>query len=100
MVDFITKKIGLTRRDDNSFRKNFILSPEFNLQELSLTYNSENFYPILYGIGGEDDRGLVVGLIPTLSFSQYRSLDKYYENFDPTRLVEYYEDPNFYNEVD
>ena len=100
VIDFMTRRIGLIKKNHASFKKNYILSPEFNLQDLSLTYNSEAFYPILFGIGGEDDRGLTVGLIPYLTPSQFRSLRPTLDiNFDYTNLENYYQNPNFYENV-
>lgn len=69
--DYYEKEINLISRDSDGFRKGFLLTPEFNLQDLSLNYNNEEFYPILYVGGGEDENGLTVGLVPYLTYEQY-----------------------------
>ena len=75
-IDYTNKTLRFRSKDSDYFRKNYVLSPEFNLQDLSLNYNSETFYPLFFVTGGEDDLGLSVGIIPYLSYNQYTAIKK------------------------
>lgn len=74
-VDYNNLTLDFISKDDDSFRKNLVLSPEFNLQDLSLDYNSDSFYPILFVHGGEDEFGLSVGMIPYLRNINYKRIE-------------------------
>jgi hypothetical protein len=67
---------------------------EDGLQDLSLDYNGEEFYTLLFVDGGEDDFGFSVGLTPTLPDS--------FVNFDwdnaPDLLVADWLDQDYYNQ--
>jgi hypothetical protein len=97
--------VDLISRNDDFFRKNYILSPEFNLKDLSLTYSGDEFYPILYVTGGQDEFGLATTLIPFLTYKQYLILKDYFEEKDSNEELlnvidfEEYEN-NFYDSVD
>ena len=65
-INYANKIIRFYSKDDPIFIKNYKLSPNLNLEDLSLDYNGDEFYSLLYVEGGEDDYGLNVGLTPTL----------------------------------
>lgn len=69
-----TKELELVFKQDGRFKKNFFLSPYFNLQDLSLSYQSENHYPIYNVLGGKDENGFFINMIPLLNYSQYSLL--------------------------
>src|SRR5690554_693733 len=64
--DYENKKISFIKKDSDRYRKNYVLSPDVNLENLSLDYNGDEFYSILHVTGGEDEYGLSVGLTPTI----------------------------------
>jgi len=45
------------------------LSPEYNLQDVSIDINTENFAPLLFVSGAEDEYELSVGIVPTIPAS-------------------------------
>lgn len=71
-IDYDSKTIRFRDRGSDFFKKNYTLSPDFNLQELNLNYNSDSFFPLFFITGGEDDFGLSIGIVPSLSYSQYK----------------------------
>lgn len=73
-IDYDSKTIRFRDRGSDFFKKNYTLSPDFNLQELNLNYNSDSFFPLFFITGGEDDFGLSVGIVPNLSYSQYKTI--------------------------
>jgi hypothetical protein len=90
--------VDLISRNDDFFRKNYILSPEFNLKDLSLTYSGDEFYPILYVTGGQDEFGLATTLIPFLTYKQYLILKDYFETAVDINFQSYEND--FYDNED
>lgn len=77
LIDYENKVFDLVSKDDDIFRKNYLLTPEFNLQNLSLDYNGDSLAPILYVIGGEDELGITVSMIPFFNYSQYKRVLDY-----------------------
>jgi hypothetical protein len=78
IINYTNKTIDLIGREDNIYKKNYLLSPYFNLQEFSLNYNSDSFYPILYVNGGTDEIGLTVTMTPYLTYQQYKDIERYF----------------------
>lgn len=68
-INYATKKITYKWKKSSTLYKNYQLSPNVNLESLSLTYNGEELYPLLFVEGGEDEYGINVGLTPTLTDS-------------------------------
>jgi hypothetical protein len=81
LIDYNYKTFDLIGRNDELFfNKNYLLSPDFNLQELSLNYNAQDFFPILFVLGGTDDLGLSVGMIPYLTGLAYKEIENVMDN--------------------
>jgi hypothetical protein len=78
---------GFIDRNDPKFKTNYLLAPEVNLQSLSLNYSNEGFYPILYVLGGEDESGIVVTMIPELSYQNYLDIKNFFENYYQSFVV-------------
>lgn len=91
-IDYNQKIINFIPKESFINKKNYQLNPDFNLKDLSLSYNGENLFPILYAIGSEDDLGLSVGLIPELTYKQYSQIE---EKSDEN--IEYPYENNFYD---
>ena len=72
--DYEKKEIMLKSKDDPSFDKGFQLSPYFNMQEMDVSLTGESLYPILHVEGGVSDTGLLINLVPALSYHQWETL--------------------------
>ena len=89
--DYEKKEIILKSKDDPSFDKGFQLSPYFNMQEMDVSLTGESLYPILHVEGGVSDTGLLINLVPALSYHQWEALlEKWvkYINETETEIVE------------
>lgn len=72
--NYKNKTIEFIDKDSYIFNTNYQLSPYFNLQDFSLTYDGNEFYPILYAEGGEDEYKQIVTLIPFIPYSTLQFL--------------------------
>ncbi len=79
-VDYQKKEIYFLSREHDNFKTNMFISPKINAQDIQIDYQIEEFFPILYAFGGEDEYGLSVGLVPYLTNRQYQILEAYIDS--------------------
>ena len=68
-INYNSQKIYFISKEDESLSKQYQLSPDFNLEDLSISVDSENFAPLIFVSGGEDEFGLSVGIAPSIPAS-------------------------------
>jgi len=55
--DYVNSIITFIDKESATLDKNYTLKRDFNLQDMSLTYNGDNMYSIMYIDGAEDELG-------------------------------------------
>lgn len=76
--NYADKEIKFVSKNDVSFIKNYKLTLESNLEDISTSFSLDEFYPILYVLGGEDEFGIAVSMIPEVPetvFDFFRNWD-------------------------
>ena len=96
-INYNTKTINYKWKEDPSFNKNYLLSPTYNLESLSLNYNGNEMSSLLFVEGGEDDYGLYVSVVPYLDPISSKFVK---DNCENTTIFPVYTDQtNYYTSI-
>ena len=69
-INYIAKEISLISKEDTDyFDTTYRLSPNYNISALSVAFNSDNFSPLMYVAGGQDEYGAYVTIAPSIPAS-------------------------------
>lgn len=94
-INYKNKIIHFEYKGSSEFYKNYVLSPELNLQDASFNYDGNDFYSILYVSGTDNEYDVDVGLTPTLTNKFFKWTE---DNKNREMTIEQYKNGTFYNE--
>ena len=97
-INYKNKTIDFRYKGSPEFYKNYVLSPELNLQDASFNYDGNDFYSILYVSGTDNEYDADVGLTPTLTNKFFKWMEKSTINNNneyPRMTIDQYRNKNF-----
>lgn len=94
-INYENKTIDFKYKGSSDFYKNYVLSPELNLQDASFNYDGNDFYSILYVSGTDNEYDVDVGLTPTLTNKFFTWMEN---NKNREMTIEQYRNGTFYDE--